>query len=324
MIRGCCGSTDKPEPLLFIQVYRLLSFYSLVKPPKGSNIDSLELFETLLSEKDVKYNENKNEFKNFLDDIIERGENNKKNLTVRHEHDYNVHNPNDIVVAYFSGFVARKVQNWTSCQECLASVTKCNTNLPREQMINSLSRGYLKYPSDVLFDLLKSLEHAILQTVGQEQLNFYTFQHITKNILAESITFVGCDDHKESLTKTVINYYTIARTKILCKTYNKIYNDARKEEQKLTKLSKLVVRKDPVANNLFKGNSEEKENDSARETVKAGNKRFDRVEAKKSIERNSKQITKRRSLMSVIENSLPSVKQRKISVEKSAVNNCEN
>lgn len=34
MIRSVYGSSDRPGSLLFIQVYRLLSFYSLIKPPK--------------------------------------------------------------------------------------------------------------------------------------------------------------------------------------------------------------------------------------------------------------------------------------------------
>jgi len=47
-----CGSTTKPDPLMFIQVYRLLCFYSLVKPPKGSNVEGTEIFKSLLAEED--------------------------------------------------------------------------------------------------------------------------------------------------------------------------------------------------------------------------------------------------------------------------------
>lgn len=245
MIRGCCGSSDNPDPLLFIQIYRLLSFYSLVKPPKGSNVQSIEIFETLLSAKDP-FNENKEEWKLILDQIIERGEKNPPRYGSRHAHDYNVFGVNINVLAYFSGFVARKVQKWTSCPTCISSVTKSDANLPRDEMIKSLSKGYLLYPSDNLFDLLYALEKAILQTVGEERLNFYTFQHIVQNIVSEPITFVGCEDHKKTLTKTVINYYCITRTHILCKKHNTVYNEARKEEKKHRKLSKLVSKKQKI------------------------------------------------------------------------------
>jgi len=49
MVRSACGSNDHPDPVLFIQVYRLLSFYSLVKPLKGSNVEGVEIFETLFN-----------------------------------------------------------------------------------------------------------------------------------------------------------------------------------------------------------------------------------------------------------------------------------
>lgn len=243
MIRGCCGSYDKPDPVLFIQVYRLLSFYSLVKPPRGSNVESMELFETLLSSKDTTGNENKEEWEEVLKKIIERGEGNPQEYGVRHSHDYNVRTINNVAQAYFSGFIAHKIKNWTTCQQCILSVTKAQGNLPRDVHINNLNKGYLEYPSDSLFDLLATLEQAILQTIGEEQLNFYTFQHIINNIFSESITFVGCKEHAKSLTHKVIHYYAIQRTKILCKEHNKVYNDTRKEEQRLRKLSKLITKK---------------------------------------------------------------------------------
>lgn len=246
MIRGCCGSHDKPDPLLFIQVYRLISFYSLVKPPRGSNVDGLEIFETLLNEKDKETHENKEEWLQILEKIIERGENNKEEFTVRHAHDYNVIGVNENVQAYFSGFVSKKISSWTKCKDCLCTVIKPQGDLPRDKMINSLNRGYLNYPSEKLYNLLSTLEQAILQTIGQEQLNFYTFQHIMENILAQSISFVGCEEHRENLTKSVINYYALTRAKIICKRHNNVFDEAKKKEKGLRKLSKLVGTEDNI------------------------------------------------------------------------------
>lgn len=185
----------------------------------------MEIFETLLSAKDSK-NESKEEWKQVLDQTIERGENNEKNYGAQHAHDYNVFGVNDIVLAYFTGFVARKIEKWTSCSPYFLSATKPSGNLPRDEMIRGLSRGYLIYPSNELFDLLFALEWAILQTVEEEQLNFYTFQHIVYNILAEPITFVGCYEQKEALTKIVINYYCITRTQIICQKHNAVDDNA--------------------------------------------------------------------------------------------------
>ena len=53
MMRECCGANDHPDSNLFIQMYRLISTYSIAKPPKGSNVSSLDIFQVLLSVQDI-------------------------------------------------------------------------------------------------------------------------------------------------------------------------------------------------------------------------------------------------------------------------------
>jgi len=53
MIRSVCGSNDHPDAILFIQMFRLLTIYSLVKPPRGSNISGGEMLKTLLNIEDI-------------------------------------------------------------------------------------------------------------------------------------------------------------------------------------------------------------------------------------------------------------------------------
>ena len=49
MIRHAYGSNNHPDPQTFLQLYRLLSTYSLIKPPKGSSIAGSEMLSALLS-----------------------------------------------------------------------------------------------------------------------------------------------------------------------------------------------------------------------------------------------------------------------------------
>lgn len=61
---------------MFAQLFRLLSFYSLVKPMKGSNITGGEMLTTLLNLEDLKkvsMAERRKELDKRLDDIIEAG-----------------------------------------------------------------------------------------------------------------------------------------------------------------------------------------------------------------------------------------------------------
>ncbi|CAI6377468.1 unnamed protein product [Macrosiphum euphorbiae] len=72
-MRGACGSNSHPDLLLLVQVYRLLSVYSLVKPISGSNVTGSELLSTIISLKDLvgeEHKERKEHFENIIDNII--------------------------------------------------------------------------------------------------------------------------------------------------------------------------------------------------------------------------------------------------------------
>ena len=44
----------RPDPTVFLQLYRLIGIYSLIKPPKGRNVESTEIFNALLQEVEIK------------------------------------------------------------------------------------------------------------------------------------------------------------------------------------------------------------------------------------------------------------------------------
>ncbi|KAE9522727.1 hypothetical protein AGLY_016874 [Aphis glycines] len=61
-LRQGCGANQHPDPLQFKQIYRLLSCYSLIKPPKGSNISGGKIhFDALLDHSYTKQNSSKND-----------------------------------------------------------------------------------------------------------------------------------------------------------------------------------------------------------------------------------------------------------------------
>ncbi|KAK3917087.1 Transposable element P transposase [Frankliniella fusca] len=65
-IRGACGSNNHPDPLMFINVYRLLMTYSLIKPPRGSNVTGSEMLQALLDLKDLEGEKNKESMEELL------------------------------------------------------------------------------------------------------------------------------------------------------------------------------------------------------------------------------------------------------------------
>ncbi|KAK3919203.1 LOW QUALITY PROTEIN: Transposable element P transposase [Frankliniella fusca] len=73
-IRGACGANNHSDPLMFINVYRLLMTYSLIKPPRGSNVTGSEMLQALIELKDFKgekYEENIETFPPKIDDYID-------------------------------------------------------------------------------------------------------------------------------------------------------------------------------------------------------------------------------------------------------------
>lgn len=73
MMRNACGSNDHPDSTLFIQIYKLMNTYSLVKSPKGSNINNDEIFSSLVKLNDIESpaDDNLLKFTANLDMVVE-------------------------------------------------------------------------------------------------------------------------------------------------------------------------------------------------------------------------------------------------------------
>ncbi|KMQ88212.1 reversion-inducing cysteine-rich protein, partial [Lasius niger] len=112
MMRHCCGSNEHPDSQLFIQMYKLVSTYSLIKPPKGCNISGGELMNVLLSIKDIRnFAERQQQWLDQIDTILDRG----KNVDILAEaaseldgHDYFLCTTSDYVLSYIAEHIARK------------------------------------------------------------------------------------------------------------------------------------------------------------------------------------------------------------------------
>lgn len=134
MMRHCCGSNEHPDSQFFIQMYKLVSTCSLIKPPKGCNISGGELMNVLLSIKDIKDPaERQQQWLDQIDTILDRG----KNVDILAEaaseldgHDYFLCTTSDYVLSYIAGYIARKGSRFakfgdkqpTVCEDCLKTL----------------------------------------------------------------------------------------------------------------------------------------------------------------------------------------------------------
>lgn len=185
-MRQACGSNQHPDPKQFIQIYRLLSCYSLIKPPRGSNVSGGEMLRSLIDiqiNSTAKYDQ-KMELELKLDQILDNG-----NFEMFNDHSYVkneiAYNIDKTALAYFVGYVARNAKKHaiankcTDCFNTLITTSKERNHLDTEtqHFINSRSKGYLFHPSEPLMSIVFSLETSILNVLQNQNMN----KHILEN-----------------------------------------------------------------------------------------------------------------------------------------------
>lgn len=262
-MRHCCGSNDHPDSTLFIQMYRLVATYSLIKPPKGSNVTGDDMMQVLLNIKDIKnMNERRNQWDAQIDTILDKGRNCSA-LTDAAElmDEHNLFNcrTSEYVLAYVAGFVVRKCRRFTKfkegketvqCEDCLKTLVHDKNNECPDyfKLIDLKSKGFLSYPSPQLFKLVSELEKATLSVVHNNEVNSNTLFEIMDAVeKLAPLPMLGCETHQLFVTHNIIRFFLTTRMFFITKQSNKNESIARekaKENRKLAKLEKDKKKKD--------------------------------------------------------------------------------
>lgn len=132
MARQATGPNEHPSTPTFLQVYKMLSIYSLLKPPKTGNCKILEPSVHTISINDLHYVVNN-------DDVTQRNqkiENLKKKLdsliTIdmgldeifdNSIHNYNKSEVEDCVLYYICGFMTKNLIKNIKCNICLTTIS---------------------------------------------------------------------------------------------------------------------------------------------------------------------------------------------------------
>lgn len=157
-MRGACGSNSHPDSLLFIQVYRLLNTYSLVKPIRGSNVTGNDIMTSILSLKDLigtEYREKQEQLKKSIDDVIDNG---TPLMTCDFDENHIKSTVDQYALTVFAGYISRKVRKMNpakNCTECCTSLCTNDQNvLERETFLQLKSHGGLLRPSAEVYDII--------------------------------------------------------------------------------------------------------------------------------------------------------------------------
>ena len=110
-IRLAGGTNDHPATPIFLQIYKILTFYSILKPPKTGNCKVLDDTPTALipmSELKRIYKTNKKEsfvkkIEEKLNVVIEKEDSDFMDFTNATDHDYNLPYVVDCLMYYITG-----------------------------------------------------------------------------------------------------------------------------------------------------------------------------------------------------------------------------
>ncbi|KAK3933106.1 Transposable element P transposase [Frankliniella fusca] len=251
LVRQSSWANTHPEPRVFIQLFRLLSIYSLVKPCRGSNITGGEMITTLLSLDDLKTKtrvERQQALQDKLDEIILNGQNLESVSDVieqiEHDHDYigEGESVDEFALSYVAGFVARHSKKYAKdcqeCNECLIKKEEEKTDV--DMLITLKSKGYLTYPSDILVNLLRTLEKSIIHAAMHNEMEENILFLVLDKVATLRVENVGCELHSAELTKSIIKFYTIMRMHFLRRKWNEITTEMRKKQKAHRKQANLV------------------------------------------------------------------------------------
>lgn len=247
MIRQACGSNDHPTLIGFLQMYRMLSTYSLLKPPKYGNCIADKEYTS-----DIKYQDFKNIFEideNFsqkhihtLQEKLQESIENNPDCDVLTFLDERPLQSNDnivldCIVFYVTGFVIKMVLQHITCDNCKQFMLVSEGDLPavdpESQLLLIKKRGILIHPNRNIYHLVKEVEESIKNSIDKEDI----YEEAMNDLFRKEIDIVyPCENHKYYVLSTIIYKYILLRMRFHCKQKNINCPKESREKRKLAKL----------------------------------------------------------------------------------------
>lgn len=238
-IRQAGGSNDHPDTPTFLQLYKILSTYSILKPPTTGNctvVDDTpnEPLITITTIKEIYSNPEKTHLLSFVKE--------KLNYAIEHtnwdfedfvEHDYSLPEITDCVIYYVTGYLIKQLMKSVHCDSCKAAFINpvTHANAPVAKMTNMKTRGGLLHPNLKFFNFIKSLE-----TLFQKHCNKNdVFELVLEDALQSNILQFPCRDHYYDILPYCIQYYVRMRMRQYTRTLNRQQKKANQLNKKKSK-----------------------------------------------------------------------------------------
>lgn len=251
LIRNAAGCEDHPTASMFLQLYKLLSVYSVIRLPKrrvqragrdDSDDDRRVLAIPLpVVQSQTKRSQTVAVAAECLDSLsaFATDDDLDRDLDPDCIPPAPTGSAKDNIVYYVAGFVVRRCKKLVSCPTCLQNLTSVANTDNCATLLNVKLRGALHWPSDALFAALLDVENT-LSTYLSTSLTPFMFCAIMEESLPAMIALrsVLCHSHASTLTAEILVYYISTRLHWHAKTVNRDVRSRKmaKQNRKKTKL----------------------------------------------------------------------------------------
>ncbi|KAE8739250.1 hypothetical protein FOCC_FOCC015248 [Frankliniella occidentalis] len=249
IVRSFCGPDSHPTPMKFAQIHRLLSIYSLVQPPPGSNVSGVKNVQTLLTAEDLigqSEAERKEKINEILDEVVTNGEA-LEALPLAHQLDHSYQpqakEMDSQIVTFMAGFTSfRKQKVAGGCTDCILTFTQFREEAGPDHDFTKTKEIYdgYTYASDEMVRLIKAAEKAVQESTHNHDIHEDMFITTLKYLKIEPGSMVGCINHMEEVTKKIVMFYLTMRMFFIAERKNKESEKARLLKKEYTKAAKLT------------------------------------------------------------------------------------
>ncbi|XP_066586111.1 uncharacterized protein [Prorops nasuta] len=247
-VRQAAGCNDHPTCPTFLQLYKILSFYSLIKPPKYGNCTIIEkdVPPTLISFHELlSAYKDSNEFltkkhltdiKIKLDLILKTEDLEVDDLTKSlNAHDYSLAPLLDCIIYYTTGYLCKKLMTkYDTCAICKNSIIDVDAfSSAITGLVDVKNRGRLLYPNQKFFKLIIYVEKCFIKHASKSDVFESTLEEVLSNY---NFTF-PCKDHASDIISYCLFYYIRMRMRQFVHQENLKIKKLFAARKKLSKLS---------------------------------------------------------------------------------------
>lgn len=229
----------------FLQLYRLLSIYKLIKPPKFGNcgVDEFDSrMKPAITFDDFKriFSENEpsesaiQKLKLQLDSLVEQEDWDDEEL-ISEEYDGSGESElTDMILYSATGYLCRRLLKFTKCETCReALLTKLSSSdIAVAELVNLKTRGFLLHSNLYLFKLFRQTETFFAINVQFSNCYEKTLNDVFDNC---NLTF-PCDEHKSEVLSMGLHYYIVMRMRQYEREQNRRYKKRSQMKKKEAKL----------------------------------------------------------------------------------------